>query len=81
MPIHRLICRSRYVTGCIFWENFANKSKHFVSSCVTQPCGINACGGFAAVGEYVTTLADGADFSCVLLEPNRIRSMLDTIRE
>jgi hypothetical protein len=58
-----------FVPGCIFWENTANKSKHFVTACVTAPCGADACGSFTPIGAGVVALATGEDFSCGMLEP------------
>lgn len=59
----------KYVPGCIFWEDIARKTKYFARSCVTPPCGANACKEFTPVGSYVTTLADGGDFTCDVM-PN-----------
>ena len=59
----------KYVAGCIFWEDIQRKTKYFARSCVTPPCGANACKEFTPVGSYVTSLADGGDFTCDIL-PN-----------
>ena len=59
----------KFITGCIFWEDIAKKTKHFVKSCSTPPCNIDTCGAYVAVGAYVNTLATGPDFSCEM-SPN-----------
>eukprot|EP00038_Savillea_parva_P015483 m.14055 g.14055 ORF g.14055 m.14055 type:complete len:1286 (-) comp3115_c0_seq1:253-4110(-) len=61
---------TRFPTGCIFYENFVNKSRHFVTECVTQPCGANACGNFTAIGAGITSLVLGANFSCDMVSPS-----------
>ena len=55
----------KHVPGCIFWEDPAFKTRHFVESCVTSPCGANACGGgLVALGAGILNLTEGPQFSC-----------------
>ena len=56
-----------FVPGCIFWEAFATRTKHFVETCVVPPCGVNACGAAVIVGDYVRNLTSGATFGCAQL--------------
>eukprot|EP00039_Didymoeca_costata_P027246 m.17957 g.17957 ORF g.17957 m.17957 type:complete len:1180 (+) comp6152_c0_seq1:184-3723(+) len=53
-----------HVPGCIFWESFANKSRHFVKECVTTPCMIDACNNFTQIGSDVLNYTAGPDFTC-----------------
>ena len=58
----------KHVPGCIFWEDAAFSTRHFVESCVTAPCGADACdGGTVALGAGILNLCSwlGLDFDGV----------------
>ena len=55
----------RFPFNCIFWVDHATQTKHFVRSCITAPCGIDACSNNAeAEPELIRGLATGPDFDC-----------------
>eukprot|EP00041_Stephanoeca_diplocostata_P034486 m.1179680 g.1179680 ORF g.1179680 m.1179680 type:complete len:955 (+) comp24529_c0_seq57:140-3004(+) len=58
-----------YPPGCIFWEDYANHSKHFVSECTVAPCNVDACGAFTPVGANITALATGPPANCTYFTP------------